>query len=459
MIGAPTEQWVSSSFMGVWPSELRLVWRLRVETISAWAKAQQQVQDAATLTVVDPLLLASLLAPERTVEVSLPLHRDSGEPAVFSGYRVQHSNLRGPYKGGLRFHQNVCLDEVKALALWMTIKCAVIDIPMGGGKGGIAVDPKQLSAGELEQLTRMFTRRIADVIGPLKDVPAPDVNTNPQVMAWIMDEYGKVTGRSAPAVVTGKAIVDGGSLGRNEATALGGVYALLAYLRARGKEPTGMTVAVQGYGNAGRIAARLLTEQGCRVVAASDSQGGCYFPAGIADLDELERIKDTTRTVKGAIGQAITSEELLVLPVDILVPAALEDSLTGPIAENVKASIVLELANGPITMEADAILRRKGVTVLPDVLANAGGVAVSYFEWYQNLHDEHWTVEEVHEKLRAKMDAAVAKVLRTAETYHPSLRQAAYVVALESLQDRWTDLRDQTALPAQQREVSLAGTR
>jgi glutamate dehydrogenase len=445
--------------MGVWPSELRLVRKLRVETTSAWAKALQQVHEAATLTTVDPLLLASLMAPDRTVEVSLPLRRDSGEPVVFSGYRVQHNNLRGPYKGGLRFHQNVSMDEVKALALWMTIKCAVIDIPMGGGKGGITVDPKQLSAGELEQLTRMFTRRIADVIGPMKDVPAPDVNTNPQVMAWIKDEYGKLIGRQAPAVVTGKAIADGGSQGRNEATALGGVYALIAYLRARGKEPAGMTVAVQGYGNAGRIAARLLAERGCRVVAVSDSQGGCYFPAGFTDLAELERIKDETKTVKGAIGQEISSDDLLVLPVDILVPAALEDSLTGPIAENVKASIVLELANGPTTLEADAILRRKGVAVLPDVLANAGGVAVSYFEWYQNLHDEEWTVEEVHEKLRAKMDAAVAKVLRTCEKYHPSLRQAAYVVALDSLQDRWSALRDQTALPAEQREANLVGTR
>ena len=399
------------------------------------------------------------MVPERTVEVSLPLRRDSGEPAVFSGYRVQHNNLRGPYKGGLRFHQNVSMDEVKALALWMTIKCAVIDIPMGGGKGGIAVDPKQLSMGELEQLTRMFTRRIADVIGPMKDVPAPDVNTNPQVMAWIKDEYSTLVGHPAPAVVTGKAIADGGSQGRNEATALGGVYALLAYLRARGKEPAGMTVAVQGYGNAGRIAARLLTEHGCRVIAASDSQGGCYFPAGIADLAELERIKDTTKTVKGAIGQEISSEELLVLPVDILVPAALEDSLTSAIAENVKASIVIELANGPTTLDADAILRRKGVVVLPDVLANAGGVAVSYFEWYQNLHGEEWTVEDVHEKLRSKMDSAVTKVLRIAEKHHIGLRQAAYVLALESLQDRWAALRDQTALPTERREASVAGTR
>jgi glutamate dehydrogenase len=398
------------------------------------------------------------MAPERTVEVALPLRRDSGETGIFFGYRVQHNNLRGPYKGGLRFHQNVSMDEVKALALWMTIKCAVIDIPMGGGKGGIAVDPKQLSTAELERLTRLFTRRIADVIGPLKDVPAPDVNTNPQVMAWIKDEYSQLVGRPAPAVVTGKALSDGGSEGRNEATALGGLYALLAYLRSRGKTPDGMTAAVQGYGNAGRIAARLLTEQGCRVVAVSDSQGGCYFPAGFPDLAEVERIKDVTGTIKGAIGQEIGSDDVLTLPVDIVVPAALEDSLTGPIAENVKASIVLELANGPTTLEADAILRRKGVVVLPDVLANAGGVAVSYFEWYQNLHEERWTVEAVHDRLREKMDAAMARVLCTCESYHPSLRQAAYVVALERLQERWTSLEERSAQPAQP-QAALVGSR
>jgi glutamate dehydrogenase len=445
--------------MGVWPSELRLVRRLRVDTTSAWAKALRQVQDAATLTTVDPLLLASLTVPERTVEVSLPLRLESGEATVFQGYRVQHNSLRGPYKGGLRFHQNVSMDEVKALSLWMTIKCAVIDIPMGGGKGGIAVDPKQLSLADLEQLTRAFTRRIADVIGPLKDVPAPDVNTNPQIMGWIKDEYGKLVGRPTPAVVTGKSIADGGSQGRTEATALGGVYALLAFLRARGKTPAGMTVAVQGYGNAGRIAARLLAEQGCHVVAVSDSQGGCYFPGGIQDLAELERIKDATKTVRGAVGQEIGADDVLTLPVDILVPAALEDSLTAPIAENVKASIVLELANGPTTLEADAILRRKGVIVLPDVLANAGGVAVSYFEWCQNLQGEQWTVEDVHERLRQKMDAAVAKVLHTCESYHPSLRQAAYVVALDSLQSRWTALAGQPGLPTQPREAILAGAR
>ncbi len=458
MIGAPTEWWVSSSCVGVWPSELRLVRSLRVETTSAWAKALRQVQDAATLTTVDPLLLASLMVPERTVEVSLPLRRDSGENVVFSGYRVQHNNLRGPYKGGLRFHQNVSMDEVKALALWMTIKCAVIDIPMGGGKGGIAVDPKQLSLSELEQLTRLFTRRIADVIGPLKDVPAPDVNTNAQVMGWIKDEYGKLVGRPAPAVVTGKALADGGSEGRNEATALGGLYALLAYMRSRREVPAGMTVAVQGYGNAGRIAARLLAEQGCRVVAVSDSRGGCYYPVGIPDMAAVEHVKDTAGTVRGAIGQEINSDDVLTLPVDLLVPAALEDCLTGEIAENVKASIVLELANGPTTLDADAILRRKGVAVLPDVLANAGGVAVSYFEWYQNLHDERWTAEEVHDKLREKMDAAVARVMHTCESYHPSLRQAAYVVALDSLQARWASQTSRQA-PSEARDAMLAGVR
>jgi glutamate dehydrogenase len=278
-------------------------------------------------------------------------------------------------------------------------------------------------------------------------------------MAWIKDEYSRVVGRETPAVVTGKAIEDGGSLGRNEATALGGVYALLAFLQARRRQPNGMTVAIQGFGNAGRIAARLLVDAGCRLVAVSDSQGGCYFPIGIADLAVLERIKDETRTVKGAIGTTISSEELLTLPVDILVPAALEDAITAPIAENVKASIILELANGPTTLEADAILRRKGVTVLPDVLANAGGVAVSYFEWHQNMQDERWTKQEVYDRLQAKMEAAVGRVLQTAERHHTGLRQAAYVCALESLQDRWQAQREPAAAANGHREADLAALR
>jgi len=427
-----------------------------VETINPWAKALKLLDDAAALITLDPLLLKTLSAPDRTVEVSLPLRRDSGEPALFTGYRVQHNSLRGPYKGGLRFHPAVSMDEVKALALWMTIKCAVIDIPMGGGKGGIAVDPKQLSLAELERLTRQFTRKIADVIGPTRDVPAPDVNTNAQIMAWIKDEYGRVTGKAAPAVVTGKAIADGGSEGRNEATAQGGVYALLAYLRARGMRAQGMTVAVQGYGNAGRIAARLLAVEGCRVVAVSDSQGGCYFPQGIKDLGEIERVKDETRTVRGAMGMTISSEELLALPVDIVVPAALEDSLTESIAADFKAGIVLELANGPTTLEADAILRQKGVAVLPDVLANAGGVAVSYFEWQQNMQAEHWTKLEVLDRLHAKMDAAVAHVLQAATRYQTSLRQAAYIVALESLRDRWSGPAEAAATSARQEATAQA---
>ncbi|MBI2028225.1 MAG: Glu/Leu/Phe/Val dehydrogenase [Candidatus Levybacteria bacterium] len=416
-----------------------------------WKRAQKQLRKAARYIKLDPLTLAKLSNPDRVVEVSLPIKLGSGEIKVFQGYRVQHNNIRGPYKGGLRYHQKVDMDEVKALAFWMTIKNAVVNVPFGGGKGGIAVDPKTLEELELEKLTRQFTRKIADFIGPQKDVPAPDVNTNPKIMSWIKNEYSNLTGQDSPAVVTGKPIEDGGSQGRTEATGLGGVYALLTVLSKLGKDPKGMSVAIQGFGNVGSFLAKFLQKEGFKVVALSDSKGGIYIPDGIRDIDEVKRCKEEKgllagcycvgsvcdlKNMKNLGGKNIEADKVLTLPVDIIVPAALENSITKENAEKITAKIILEMANGPTTLEADEILQKKDVVVIPDILANSGGVAVSYFEWYQNLNSKHWGKEEVFKKLREKMEKATGKVLDTSNKYGVSLREAAYIVALNRIQEK-----------------------
>jgi glutamate dehydrogenase (NADP+) len=365
---------------------------------------------------------------------------------VFTGYRVQHSNLRGPYKGGLRYHPKVDVHEVKALALWMTMKCAVVGIPMGGGKGGIKVDPKRLSAAELERLTRGFTRAMRDVFGPERDVPAPDVNTNPVIMGWIADEYGKLVGTPAPAVVTGKSLDQGGSPGREAATGQGAFYVLEELARQRGLTPPQTTVVVQGFGNVGYHIARLMHAAGYRIIGLSDSRGG------IVDL--RQRGMDpahvmATKQARGTIGgmycvgsvcdgenyRAISNQELLELPCDVLVPAALESQITAENAGRIKAKLVLELANGPTTPEADEALARRQVVVAPDILVNAGGVTVSYFEWLQNRSGERWTEAEVLERLEPTMRAAFRDVWQRAERYRTSLRTAAFVLALERLRE------------------------
>lgn len=415
---------------------------------NAWERARTQLRDAAKYVKLDPFLLARLEHPDRIVEVSIPVKMDGGHIEVFQGLRVQHNNLRGPYKGGLRYHSAVDMDEVKALSFWMTMKNAVVDVPFGGGKGGVVVDPKKLSEGELERLTREFARKIIPVIGPEMDVPAPDVNTNGKIMNWFREEYANATGTDAPAVITGKAISQGGSEGRTEATGFGGGYTLLSLLAKLGKTHKGMTVAIQGYGNVGSFLAEFLYEQGFKIVALADSKGGIYIPDGIPDLKAVQACKEKSGRLAGCYcvgsvcdigkmeelgGKDISADEILTLPVDILVPAALENAITKENAEKVQAKIVLEMANGPTTLEADEILSEKGVTVIPDILANSGGVAVSYFEWYQNMHKETWTKEDVLSKLKVKMETATDAVFAASEKHKVTLREAAYIVALERL--------------------------
>lgn len=409
---------------------------------NGWERAKNQLTKAASKLKTNPLLLQKLLNPDRVVQVSMPMQMDSGEIKVFQGYRVQHNNLRGPYKGGLRYHPQVDMDEVKALAFWMTMKNSVIDVPFGGGKGGIQVDPKTLSETELEKLTRLFTQGLFPVLGPNLDVPAPDVNTNAKIMGIIVDEYGKklksqnskVKIEEILAVVTGKPINLGGSEGREEATGLGGVIALKTALRLQNKNPLALRVAVQGFGNVGRFLAEFLNKEGFKVVAIADSKVGVYFKDGI-DIKEAAFFKKEKGSLKGFGGQQIAAEKVLELPVDIVAPAALEEAITSKNAAKIQASIIVEMANGPTTQEADQILAKKGIMVIPDILANSGGVAVSYFEWYQNQHQEKWTKEVVFKKLKAKMEQATENVFETSKNKKVSLREAAYIVALKRIQD------------------------
>lgn len=425
-----------------------------------WRRAKKQLLKSARLIKTNPLLVTQLSFPDRIIETSLPIIMDNGSIQVFTGYRVQHNSINGPYKGGLRYHPQVSMDEVRALAFWMTMKNAVINVPFGGGKGGITVDPKKLSTTELQNLTREFTRKLAPVIGPYRDVPAPDVNTNPAIMSWLVDEYAQISKKHASpltdnemrAVVTGKPIADGGSQGRTEATGLGGMYSLLPMLSLMGIDPHGLTVAVQGFGNVGMHIAKFLQEKGMKIVALSDSKGGIYIPEGVGPIDQVAVCKEKKGMLAGCYcvgsvcdvrykdklqGKDITPQELLELPVDILIPAALENVVTKENASRIQAKILLEMANGPTTDEADTILGDKNITIIPDILANSGGVATSYFEWYQNLHDEQWSKEIVFAKLQEKMEDATQAVFAAHKKHGVSLRDAAYAVALERLERRW----------------------
>lgn len=384
---------------------------------------------------LDPGAAAIIAVPERTLEVSIPLKMDDGSTKVFTGYRSQHSTVLGPAKGGVRYHQNVSLDEVKTLAFWMTCKCAVAGLPYGGGKGGIIVDPKTLSKRELEALTRAYIDRIAMIIGEKKDIPAPDVNTNAQIMGWMMDEYSKITGQFEPGFITGKAICVGGSLGRTAATGRGVVTAALEALKLKGIVPQDATAAVQGFGNVGSWTAKLFNEEGVKVVAVSDVKGAIYNADGL-DCNDVEKFAQANGSVVGYSGaQVITNAELLALEVTVLAPCAMELQITKDNAANVKAQIVAEGANGPTTPEADEILSAKGVFVVPDILANGGGVTVSYFEWVQNLYRYFWSEEEVVEKQIVMMRNAFKNVYAAAEKYGVNMRVAAYIVALSSLDE------------------------
>jgi len=392
--------------------------------------AQRQFDIAADALQLEEGIRIKLRVPRRCLIVSVPFEMDDGSWKVVQGYRVQHDVSRGPAKGGIRFHPQVTLDEVKALAAWMTWKCAVVNLPYGGAKGGIEVDPKALSLHELERMTRRYTNEIAIIIGPEKDIPAPDVYTDAQVMAWIMDTFTMRQGFASPGVVTGKPITLGGSLGRREATARGCVFTIEAACKHLGIQLQGMTVAIQGYGNAGSIAHDILHERGAKVVAVSDSRGGIHSKSGL-DPKVVQAHKQKAGSVVGTPGtDRVSNEELLELKVDILIPAALENQITGENAPRIRPKILAEAANGPTTPEADSILHENGVFLIPDILANAGGVTVSYFEWVQDLQNYFWTEEEVNQKLETIMKRSFADVAAITEKNHVHNRTAAYMLGI-----------------------------
>lgn len=396
-----------------------------------FVNAQTQLKNVVTHLNLDDSMVGRLVSPNRVLEVSIPVRMDDGSVKVFQGYRSQFNNARGPYKGGIRFHPDVTVDEVKALSMWMTWKCSVVGLPLGGGKGGVIVDPSTLSEGELERLSRGYVRAISNIIGPDRDVPAPDVYTNPQIMAWMLDEYEHVVGAHRPGVITGKPLAVGGSKGRGEATAQGGFYVLEALLREQGKSVKELRVAIQGFGNAGSIMARLLSEAGATIIALSDSRGGVTSDSGI-DVAAAMRHKEEHGSLQGLSDtNDITNEALLELECDVLVPAALENQITDANASSVRAAIVLELANGPVTPEADMVLHGNDVIVVPDILANAGGVTVSYFEQVQNSMNYYWEEDEVLLKLKAIMTSSFAEVWKQRSERSLSMRDAAYIVAVQ----------------------------
>jgi glutamate dehydrogenase/leucine dehydrogenase len=401
------------------------------------------IKHAAKIMELEPWITKVLLNPEREVNVTFPVKMDDGHVRIFRGYRIQHNSARGPYKGGIRYHWDVDLNEVKALATWMSIKCGVVDLPLGGGKGGVICDPRPhgkhdaMSEGELERMTRGFIRRIAHVIGPDKDIPAPDVYTNSQVMGWMVDEYSKITGmplEDAYGVVTGKPLEIGGSFGREEATARGGQFVLRRAVE-QGISPISdlrnATVAIQGYGNAGYNFARLVhSEDQARIIAVSDSRGGIYNPEGF-DPEELIAFKKEQGTVKKyPKGEQLTQKQLLTLECDVLVPSALENVITQENAHLVKAKTIVELANGPVTHLADEILYQRGIEILPDILANAGGVTVSCYEWQQNLAKETWHAAKIDEMLESVMQINASEVFNIAREYKTDNRTAAYILGM-----------------------------
>ena len=391
------------------------------------------LEETGKVAKVEESVMAQLRSPQKTLGWSLPIKMDDGLLKVFQAYRVQYNDARGPFKGGLRYHPQVDIDEVKALALMMAIKCAVIDIPYGGGKGGVTVDPKQLSKGELERLSRAFSRALSKDIGTHMDIPAPDVNTTSEIMGWMVDEYEKIVGRHDNGVFTGKPLSMGGSAGRDEATGRGGLYALVELCQKMGWKHEDVTVAIQGFGNVGYHGARLMHEQGFRIVAVSDSKATVFQIDGL-DVAALEAHKKETGSVAGFAG-ADTKPVDAVLEVEatVLVPAALENQIRLDNVESIKVKAILELANGPVSSEADAVLEKRGVTVVPDVLANSGGVAVSYFEWVQNINGYYWTAAEVAEKLEKKMHTSFAASWERKDRYSTSLRTGSYALALERI--------------------------
>ncbi|MGA7936212.1 MAG: Glu/Leu/Phe/Val dehydrogenase [Kovacikia sp.] len=411
---------------------------------SLLSDAGQRLEEALKYTSISEDAVETLKYPQTSLTVSIPVRMDDGSLKVFQGYRVRYDDTRGPGKGGVRYHPNVTLDEVQSLAFWMTFKCAALSLPFGGAKGGITVNPKKLSRMELERLSRGYIDAIADFIGPDVDILAPDVYTNAMIMGWMMDQYSIIKRQISPAVVTGKPISMGGSLGRESATAMGAFFVIEAMLPKFDQPPQATTVAVQGFGNAGAVLAELLFTAGYKVVAVSDSQGGIYSKGGL-DIPSIRQFKDSSRRIQAlycvdtvchtAAEEVVSNEDLLTLDVDVLVPAALENQITEANAANIRAKMIFEVANGPISSSADEILEKKGIYIFPDILVNAGGVTVSYFEWVQNRSGLYWTLEEINQRLKFKMVEEAEHIWAIARELSISMRTAAYVHALSRLGD------------------------
>jgi len=397
--------------------------------------ALEPLKKAADVLDLESDIVEALSSPERAIIVSIPVKMDYGKTRFFTGYRVQHNTSRGPAKGGIRYHPEVCLDEVKSLAFWMSIKNGVVGIPYGGGKGGITCNPKEMSQDELEQMTRGYSASIAKFVGPNRDVPAPDVGTNAQIMGWFADEYYKVTGEYLPGVITAKPLSIGGSRGRGTATGRGAFFATLEAVKAFDIPLKGARVSIQGYGNVARPIAEYLHELGCKIVAVSDSVGGAYNPDGM-NPRALTEFKAKTRSVKGFAGsKEIDTADTITTDCDILVPAALENQITEKNVNDIRAKLIVEEANGPTTPEADKIMHEKGIKIVPDVLANAGGVTVSYFEWVQNRMGYYWSDEEIDAKLKQVMVKAFKSVYEVAQQHQIDMRTAAYVAAVKKIVD------------------------
>ncbi len=402
-----------------------------------WDDALEQLDNAAEIIDLSPDIHAILRNPRRCVLTSIPVKMDDGTLKVFTGYRVQHSTMRGPGKGGIRFHPEVTLDEVKALAMWMTWKNAIVNIPFGGAKGGVACNPKQMSEREVENLTRRYTHELIPFIGPENDIPAPDVNTTPQIMAWIMDTYSVSKGYPVPSVVTGKPIPLGGSEGRDEATARGAYFAIIQAAGHLDYSLKDKKVVIQGYGNAGHHIANILFGEGCKIIGVSDSKGAIYNPNGFNPFEVHAHKQKTGSVIEYPDSGSLTQEELLTLECDMLIPAALEEVITEENADKIEAKIIVEVANGPTTPIADNILNDRGILIIPDILANAGGVVVSYFEWVQGLQHHYWSAGEVREKLEKVMNSAFDDVYRVYREKNITMRQAALIIAIRRVEEAY----------------------
>lgn len=399
------------------------------ENLNLFTSTQEVIQEALNRLGYDEAMYELLKEPLRMLQVRIPVKMDDGTTKVFTGYRAQHNDAVGPTKGGVRFHPAVSEEEVKALSMWMTLKCGIVDLPYGGGKGGVICDPRQMSMDEIEKLSRGYVRAVSQIVGPTKDIPAPDVFTNAQIMAWMMDEYSRMDEFNSPGFITGKPLVLGGSQGRDRATAQGVTIVIQEAAKKRGIDIKGARVVIQGFGNAGSFLAKFMHDLGAKVIGISDAYGALHDPEGL-DIDYLLDRRDSFGTVTTLFENTISNKELLELDCDILVPAAIENQITADNANNIKANIVVEAANGPTTAEATRILTERGILLVPDVLASAGGVTVSYFEWVQNNQGYYWTEEEVEERLYKKMVDAFENVYTTATTRNINMRLAAYMVGV-----------------------------